>query len=283
SAVTAIKAAARSFAVQPRAAYLQTLGEAQSAANAEFVNIMWMSGDGAQSDLAATERTLTRLQGNFAQLQNEYRRLGIDSDAGIRPGLNRAAVEVERIITRDTSSLNATTARGLLESLASMRRFEAAYMLDRNFDDRTGFNAELDKLGKTLDETVADDAVKAPIREALRGYAGAFETWLASDREIASRVAGIDSDAEFLIRSADASVERSKPQRNLATAALHLSQARTRNVIISVGVAAALLGIGFSVWIGLTITRPLAGLGEVMKRLADGDASARIPSLGDKH
>jgi methyl-accepting chemotaxis protein len=283
SAVTAIKAAARSFAVQPRAAYLQTLGEAQTAANAEFVNIMWMSGDGAQSNLAATERTLTRLQGNFAQLQNEYQRLGIESDAGIRPELNRAAVEVERIITLDASLLTTASARALLESLASMRRFEAAYMLDRNFDDRTGFNAELDKLAKTLDDTVAADAVKNRIREALRNYATAFETWLASDREIASRVAGIDSDAEFLIRSADDNVERSKAQRNLATAALHLSQDHTRNIIISVGVAAVLLGIGFSIWIGLTIARPLAGLGDVMKRLADGDASARIPSIGDKH
>jgi methyl-accepting chemotaxis protein len=164
-----------------------------------------------------------------------------------------------------------------------MRRYEAAYMLDRNFDDRSGFNTELDKFDKTLDGAVAADLAKTRIRQAGHNYADAFETWLASDREIASRVAGIDSDAEFLIRSADANVERSNAQRNLASTALNMSQAQTRNIIISVGVAAVLLGIGFSFWIGLTITRPLEVLGEVMKRLADGDTSANIPSIGARH
>ena len=38
------------------------------------------------------------------------------------------------------------------------------------------------------------------------------------------------------------------------------------------------LGLGFSWLIGRSITRPLNGLAGVMKRLADGDTSARIPA-----
>ena len=40
----------------------------------------------------------------------------------------------------------------------------------------------------------------------------------------------------------------------------------------------ALLGLGFSWLIGRSITRPLRGLAAVMKRLATGDTTARIPA-----
>jgi methyl-accepting chemotaxis protein len=282
SAVAVIKGAARSFAVQPRSSYLQTLGEAQSAANADFVNIQWLSDGAAQDNLAAIERTLARVQGNFAQLQKEYERLGAESDTGVRPKLAQAAAEVEGMIYLDMWSLKDSTSRQLVEGLLSMRRLEAAYMLERNPDDRSRFNAELEKFEKTLDEDAAPDAPKNRIRQTVHDYAEAFETWLTSDREIASRVAGIESDADFLIRSADANVEHSNAQRDIASAALDRSQTKTRNIMIAVGLAAVLLGIAFSWWIGLTITRPLGGLGGVMKRLADGDTSAKIPSMPAK-
>ena len=177
------------------------------------------------------------------------------------------------------SWLTEIVAHRLVESLLSMRRFEAAFMLDRNPDDRTGFIAEFDKFNKILDGVIAAEILKTQVRQTVRNYADAFDIWLASDREIASRVAGIDSDSEFLIRSADANVERSNAQRNLAGAALNMSQVQTRNIIILVGLAAVMLGIAFSWWIGLTITRPLDGLADAMKRLADGDTSVKIPSM----
>ena len=67
------------------------------------------------------------------------------------------------------------------------------------------------------------------------------------------------------------------PPRRPSTA-LAASQARTRTGIIAVGIAMVALGLGFSWLIGRSITRPLNGLAAVMKRLADGDTSARIPA-----
>src|SRR5262249_22574075 len=131
---------------------------------------------------------------------------------------------------------------------------------------------------KVLDGVVAAEILKTQIRQTVRSYVDAFESWIKSDGEITSRVAGIDSDAEFLIRSADANVNRSNEQRIQASTALNRSQARTRNLIIGVGFATVLLGLAFGLWIGRTITRPLHGLADAMKRLADGDTSARIPA-----
>jgi methyl-accepting chemotaxis protein len=281
SAVGSIQAAASSFAMLPRPSYLQTLSDAQAAAMAQFITIRHLAG-ADQTSLDATERTLARLQGNFAELRNEYERLGADGNTGIRPRLRQVAAEVERIISLDMSWLSEATAHQLIESLLSMRRFEAAYMLDRNPDDRAGFGAELAKFNKILDGIIAADILKTQIRQTVRDYAAAFETWLTADRDIASRVTAINSDSEFLIRSADANVVRSNAQRGRASGALSRSQADTRNIIIYVGLAAAMLGIAFSWWIGRTITQPLAGLGGAMKRLAAGDTSAEIPSTPAK-
>src|SRR5262249_3593444 len=48
--------------------------------------------------------------------------------------------------------------------------------------------------------------------------------------------------------------------------------------IVVVGIAMVAIGLGFSWLIGRTITRPLNGLAGVMKRLANGDTTARIPA-----
>jgi methyl-accepting chemotaxis protein len=290
TAVGTIQAAARSFAVHPRASDLQTLGDAQAVATTQFGTIRQLSDNDRESNLGAIERTLARLQGNYAELKTEYQRLGGEADAGIRSKLRETAAVAERLIAVDLSRLadgaaqEAAQAQGeagehqLVEAFLSMRRFEAAYILDRNFDDREGFNTAFARFNTILDGMHVADDLKARLRQAARSYVDAFETWLATDREIASRVAGIDSDAEFLIRSANANVEGSSVQRERASMVLKSSQARTRSIIIGAGLAAVLLGLAFSWWIGLTITRPLAGLAAVMKRLAEGDTSVQVPA-----
>ena len=77
---------------------------------------------------------------------------------------------------------------------------------------------------------------------------------------------------------ADEIIASAKVRTNAASQALAASQWRTRNIITGVGLAAVLIGLGFSWLIGRSITRPLNGLADVMKRLADGDTSARIPA-----
>jgi CHASE3 domain sensor protein len=74
SAVGAIRAAARSFALHPRSSYLQTLSDAQAEATAQFTAILQLSDSASESNLAAIERTLARLHGNFGELRKEYDR-----------------------------------------------------------------------------------------------------------------------------------------------------------------------------------------------------------------
>ena len=277
-AVVTIQAAARSFAEHLRPGYLEILADAQGAAAAEFAIIQRLSDGSRQSNLDAVAHTLKRLRENFDGLKSEYERLGAESDAGIRSRLRAAAEDVERIIGLDMSWLPADTGHQLIEALLSMRRYEASYMVDRKFADRASFNAEFGKFSKIIDGVVAADILKTQIRQTVRDYADAFEGWIACDGEIARHVASIDADGEFLISSADANVVSSNEQRGQASAALSRSQRYTRNLMSGVALATVILGLGFGLWIGRTITGPLHGLAGVMKQLAGGDTSARIPA-----
>src|SRR6476660_4550968 len=64
----------------------------------------------------------------------------------------------------------------------------------------------------------------------------------------------------------------------MPSSGLAMSQSRTRTGIIAVGIAMVAIGLGFSWLIGRRITRPLNGLVTVMKRLANGDTTTRIPA-----
>jgi methyl-accepting chemotaxis protein len=77
---------------------------------------------------------------------------------------------------------------------------------------------------------------------------------------------------------ADDIILSAKVYTNAAAAALSVSQQRTRTIITGVGIAAVLIGLGFSWLIGRSIARPLNGLAAAMTRLADGDTSVRIPA-----
>src|SRR4051812_31342664 len=66
SAVVTIQTAARAFAEHPRSGYLQVLADSQRLATAQFAMIRQLSAGEDQSYLDAIERTLKRLESNFA-------------------------------------------------------------------------------------------------------------------------------------------------------------------------------------------------------------------------
>ena len=181
------------------------------------------------------------------------------------------------------SWLTDNTAHRLIASLLSMRRFEAAFMLDRRFDDPAGLPQRAREVRQDHRRRGGGRDAQEQIRETVRGYGDAFDAWHASDRDIAGRVAGIEADTEFLIRNADAN--RAALERAAPRLPARRSPARRRKRATSSSWWASrpcALGLVVSWGIGRSITRPLDGLAHVMQRLADGDTSAKIPATGVK-
>jgi methyl-accepting chemotaxis protein len=85
-------------------------------------------------------------------------------------------------------------------------------------------------------------------------------------------------DSQNMLPEADEIIASARFKSDTASTALTISQGHTRNGILAVGFSMAMLGLIFSWLIGRSITRPLNGLVGVMKQLADGDTTARIPA-----
>lgn len=164
-------------------------------------------------------------------------------------------------------------------TLLIMRHQEAEYRLDRKELTRQRFLAGYKQFTDTFAQIDGTPEMKATLEHQVKTYAETFARWIEGfDRAHPLRVV-IDIDSQRMLPRADEIINQARQTAEEASSGLAVSQARTRTGIIAVGIAMVALGLGFSWLIGRSITRPLNGLASVMKRLAAGDTSARIPAI----
>jgi methyl-accepting chemotaxis protein len=193
--------------------------------------------------------------------------------------MTKSAAAVERLIHDDMSWLTAGDQQKLLISLLTMRRYETEYRLTRGTILRIVFFDEFKNFQKMLDGIVAAEVLKKQVVDEVKGYVDTFDEWIAMVDKVGPPVAMIDYSSKSMMPLADEIIASARSHTAAASATLTASQERTRGIITGVGIAAVMIGLGFSWMIGRSITRPLNGLGDVMRRLADGDTTARIPAI----
>jgi methyl-accepting chemotaxis protein len=235
------------------------------------------SVDSQQSEIVALTDRLSVIKKNFDGLVAEQRKLGFSDEDGLRRAMRDSAISVERIINEDMSWLRETDAQRLMVSLVVMRRFETEYRLNRSQISAQLFFDEVKNFNKLLGDIVGAAVLKDQLGDQVKAYAKIFSEWSRCVSVIIPNTALIDLDTRNLMPAATALIASTRQGEAKAGAALAYSQLRTKIVISVVGVAAVLIGLGLSWLIGRSITRPLHGLVSVMKRLASGDTSAKIP------
>jgi len=227
---------------------------------------------------APLKAQLEDIAAQFSDLARHQKILGFTESEGIRDSMAKAAVSVERIIHEDMSWLTDGDALKLLMSLLKIRRYETEYRLTRSTLMQLVFFDESKKFTTTIDEVVGAEVLKQHLAQQVKTYSDTFAQWIEFTDKVSPPVAIIEYNIKNMIPVADEIIGSAKIYTNAASAALTTSQQRTRTIITIVGIAAVLIGLGFSWLIGRSIARPLQGLADVMKRLADGDISAKIPA-----
>jgi methyl-accepting chemotaxis protein len=159
-----------------------------------------------------------------------------------------------------------------------MRHHEAEYRLSQRDLTLQQFYAAYRQFTDTFDLIDGTAEMKSSLENQVKTYADTFTQWSEEFDRIQPLRAVIDMDSQRMMPRADEIIERARQTAKEASSGLIASQAHTRGGIIVVGIAMVALGLGFSWLIGRSITRPLNGLVDVMKRLADGDTSTRIPA-----
>ena len=277
-ALANMRIAARDFASRPTEQQIKAFEEARSVALSRLFAIERTLDAAQRDDLESLRTRLNGVAANFDMLVFEQKQLGFSETDGLQSRIHETGIAVDRIISEELSWMAESDAKKLLVSLLIMRRAEIEARLSRTQMAEHVFSSEYQKFRDTLDRVAGSAPLKNALAQKVKAYADTFAAWISSIDKVQPFFSLIDLDTQQMMPTAENLIVAAGRRAGAATAALQQSQARTRAIIVYVGCIAVLVGLAFSWLIGRSITRPLNGLADVMKRLAAGDTSARIPA-----
>jgi methyl-accepting chemotaxis protein len=229
--------------------------------------------------IANLRGSLVSLRSNFEFLTKAKNELGFAEDQGIRARFAAAAAKVEQLVTSDTAKMTEIDSLRLIASLSQLRRYEMEFILSTDLSATYKIYGELAMFTGHLAKAALPAALKEQIGTALEKYRDDFSDWISQMRVVSTQSTVIQNSTVDMQYSTDNIIIHAKQAQASAAFALAASQARTRNIIISVGIAVIMLGLALNWLIGLSITGPLHGLSNVMRRLAGGETVADIPAV----
>jgi len=283
------------FATHPTDAEVKAFDRAQQLAMKSLDRIEASLVSSQQDAITPLRITIRDLKASFESLANAERALGFDETQGTTADLITASAAIEHIVNNELTWVGDHDSAKLLESLLTMRRYEVEYRLSRlRFSMQTTMQSaapateqhfldEIKHFNAIFDSVDGPPAAKQKLNKAVQAYSYTFAQWVANTDNIEPLLTLIDHDTESVLPEADKIIATAQQNADIASNNLAASRARTQWIIAWVGFAFVMLGL-FAGWlIGRSVTTPLEGLAEVMKRLAGGDTTARIPATDSRH
>jgi methyl-accepting chemotaxis protein len=233
----------------------------------------------SQQDMIRPLRITVRdLKASFDSLVAEQRSLGFNDTEGVTADLIAASTVVQNIIHDDLTWVADADRAQMLVSLLTMSDYGIEYRLKRDTTIEGRFFNEAKHFTELFESVDGAPAMKQALDQAVQTYRSTFAQFVASTENIAPLVSLIDHDSESVLPEADKIIAAARRDSGEAAAELASARMRTRSFVVSLGLAVVLIGLGCSWRIGRSITGPLEALAAAMKRLADGDTSARLPA-----
>jgi methyl-accepting chemotaxis protein len=273
-----MRAATIEFVAHPSDAEVKDFGEGQDMAIRSLDQIQSTLTSSAQDAITPLRITVRDLKTSFGSLVNEQKSLGFTDTEGCTANLIAASDAIEKLIQDDLTWVAEVDSARLLTSLLTMRRYEIEYRLTRNHAAERHFLDEIKHFNELFDSVDGAPSMKEKLNQEVQNYSYAFAQWVASTDNIAPLVSLISHDTENVLPEADKIIAAARTNASDAASALTVSRTRTRQFILWVDFAVILIVLGVSWRIGRSITSPLEELARAMKRLADGDTSAQLPS-----
>ena len=278
TSVSAMRIIVKDFTASPNenlvVAFDQAHGVAMRSLDAVAGSVDALHAD----NIANLRKDVADLRTSFDELVGVQKELGFDDTAALRRQLLDASRAVERIINENMTWMAEADANRLMMSLLAMRHHESEFRLTQTELTRQKFAVAFKRFNESFAAIEATHGMKAQLEQQVAAYAATFEKWVAAADRIQPMRAIIDIDTQRMVPRADEIIDRARRTAEEATAGLKESQRHTRTGIITAGIVMVLLGLFLSWLIGRSITRPLNGLAGVMKKLAAGDTSTRIPA-----
>ena len=291
----AMRLATVTFVTHPSDSEVKSFDQAQQTAMKSLDRIEATLTSPQQDVITPLRITVRDLKASFDSLVNAQRALGFNEMQGTTADLIAASAAIEHIINNELTWVGDHDSARLLESLLTMRRYEVEYRLSRlRFSMqptmRSGapaaeqhFLDEVKHFNAIFDSVDGPPAAKQKLNKAVQTYSYTFAQWVANTDNIEPLLSLIDHDTESVLPEADKIIATAQQNADVAANSLAASRARTQWIIAWVGFAFVMLGLLAGWAIGRSVTTPLEGLAEVMKRLAGGDTTARVPATDARH
>jgi methyl-accepting chemotaxis protein len=278
-----VRAATTAFVAHPSDAEVARFAAGQELAMRSLDRIESELASSQQTVMTPLRITVRDLKASFDSLVNEQRALGFNETEGTTADLIAASNAIENSIHSDLSWVADDATSKLLVSLLTMRRYEIEYRLTREPDAQKHFLGEVKHFNNLFDSIDGLPAWKEKLNREVQTYSFAFAQWVASTDNIQPLLSLINHDTESVLPEADKIIATARASAREAGDALLAARARTRAIVAIVAISSVLIALACSFAIGWSITRPLEGLAQAMKRLAGGDTSARIPATDASH
>ena len=269
---------AKDFVAQPQPVLVTRFGEAHDAAMANLKTIQELADESERQNLVLLEGRVVNLKKTFGGLTADQDELGLTEFEGTQGKLRDNGNAMERIANEDMSWLSDADQKKILVPLMLMRRFEVEYRLTREDAAASVFRDEREKFTKAFATIVAAQVMKQNLTDQVQTYSDAFGEWIANSGKIARSTTIITAETRQMLPAADEIIASAGRKAMEAAERVAASQARTKLVIIGIGIAIVGLGLLLNFLIGRSITKPLHRLSGAMKRLATGDTSVDIPA-----
>ncbi|WP_281685589.1 methyl-accepting chemotaxis protein [Thalassobaculum salexigens] len=228
--------------------------------------------DGNEAALLSQLRDrISAYQTEFVDLSNATIALGLDETLGLQGSLRSAVHEAETLIEQHATD-------DLMVKLLMMRRHEKDFILRQDpkyigrLDDRIAeFTALLD--GKPVEESVKADMVAA--LGVYRADFGNYAAAVLANVEKTAALSATFASAEPLMEELRAGIERDYETAVEEFDRISQEAFLITLVLIAV-IAAACLALGL--FVGRSVSRPVASLTERMRALAGGDKTVEVPN-----
>ncbi|MGE0063859.1 MAG: methyl-accepting chemotaxis protein [Xanthobacteraceae bacterium] len=277
-AVMSIRLAVRDYSADPDQEKIDRFHIAYSRAFQNLADIASASGDKQTKTVTQIRDTLENIEVMFENLVDEQEALGYSENAGIRGALHYASNAIELIINEMRQWTTEGNAYILKASLMTMRNREVEYRQQPRELTKVLFFHAKQEFDTAFGEMFVPPIIRESMRAKVTAYVDAFSNWVAATDRAAPLRSLIDIDSSNMMPLAEGIIKSAKQAGAVADDALTGSQSWTRWIVSTVSIGMVLFGLLLSWIIGRSITRPLTGLADAMKRLASHEAETKIPA-----
>jgi methyl-accepting chemotaxis protein len=223
-------------------------------------------------------RRAAALVAQARDLDKLYTEVGYQAEEGARGRLLTAASELEKTVRPLASSEDFDALRLWAATLGMFRQEARA----RNgLEDVTlgAFEVDQGRFMRAIPRIGGEfTGLRGPVAAAGEAYQAAFNAWAELEKKVAGQGEHLTGQFDLLVPTLDRLLAKVRAEADKTGQQLTASQERTFALILWVMGAALALGLTLTLLVGRSISLPLVRLQNAMRRLADGDVGAAIPS-----